>query len=67
MGGTALDRYLVLTASKRLERAKELETLQAGFLTYHLCRALENLAPDMLDEDNILRIKTVFDISEFDN
>lgn len=34
------ERFLVLTASKRLEQAKELKTLQAGFLTHHLCQAL---------------------------
>jgi hypothetical protein len=52
------ENHLVLMASDRLERTREVESLQAGFLTAHLCSALtDRLAEADVDGDGSLSIR----------
>ncbi|NJL05715.1 MAG: tetratricopeptide repeat protein [Chloroflexaceae bacterium] len=54
--------YRLLTASERLEQAKEMETLQASFLTYHLCDLLEKPPSSLISVDsNCIYVNELFD------
>lgn len=39
------DNYLVLTASKRIERAKEIDEFEGSFFTYKICEYLNEFVP----------------------
>jgi len=47
------DKFLILTASERLEKAKELDEIQASFLTYILNKALNEIPSDIVDNNKI--------------
>lgn len=52
------DNHLVLMASGRLERARELESLEGSFLTFNICSALgENFFEADKDKDNRISIQ----------
>lgn len=55
------DRFFILTASERLERSKELDSLQASFLTHHLQHALNEPPQDIVDEDKTIRVSALYD------
>ena len=55
--GVEPENHMVLMASDRLERARELEELEGGFLTTHLCSALgENFRYADGDGDTMLSL-----------
>ncbi|MCP4695909.1 MAG: tetratricopeptide repeat protein [Gammaproteobacteria bacterium] len=58
---TYSETYSLLTASERLETAKEVEELQAGFLTWLLCQALEKPPENLPDEQHYIRINALYD------
>lgn len=47
------ENYRLLTASDRLETAKELDNLRSSFLTYYFCKALTDNVGDVLFEKKI--------------
>lgn len=53
------DSYRMLLASDRLEEGKELDSLEASFLTYYLCQALSNNIPEIII-DNKIRINDIY-------
>lgn len=55
------DSYRMLTASEKLERAKELEELKASFLTYQFYKALTDAATEIADKDNKIHINALYD------
>ncbi len=55
------DSYRMLTASEKLERAKELEELKASFLTYQFYKALTDAAAEIADKDNKIHINSLYD------
>lgn len=55
------DFYRMLTASEKLERAKELEELKASFLTYQFYKALTDAATEIADKDNKIHINSLYD------
>jgi hypothetical protein len=54
------DRFRMLTAIDRLEKAKEIVELEASFLTYHLSQCLLKPPPEIVDSSNSIRINQVY-------
>ncbi len=52
--------YRLLTASERLEKAKETDSLEAGFMTYHIHQCLINPPSETADDNNIIRIGSLY-------
>lgn len=55
------DAYRMLTASEKLEKAKELEELKASFLTYQFYKALTDAAVEIADKDNKIHINALYE------
>ena len=53
------DIYRILTASERLEKTKELDNLEASFLTYRIHQALTTPPVELLDDDHKIRINSL--------
>jgi len=55
------ERYFIMTASERLERAKEIDDLKAGFLTFYIHKALTELPAEISDIKNTILLKNLYE------
>jgi len=53
------DAYRILIAANPLEQAKELEDLQASFMSHRIHQALTNPVSDVVDDDGKIRINAL--------
>lgn len=51
-----LNKYYILTSSGRIEQTRELDELEAGFLTYHMHQSLMNPMSEFIDDGNKIRV-----------
>ena len=58
------ERYRMLTASERLQKTKELDELEASFLTFHLYQALQKPPNAIVDTEGKIRVNALGDWSE---
>lgn len=54
------EAYRLLTASGRLEQAKEIDSYGASFMTYHIVRALTDEYSALLGNDDAITVNTLF-------
>ena len=54
------DRYFVLTASGFPEKAKEIDSIRASFLTYQLVQTLENSQANVISAENTIQLQTLY-------
>lgn len=55
------ESYRLLTSSKRLERSKEFDDLQASFLTYSIHQALTTIPNEILDARKKITVNKLYD------
>ena len=60
-GPDVSDRFFILTASERLEKSKELDSLEASFLTHHFQQALNEAPPEIVEADKTIRVSALYE------
>lgn len=53
--------FRLLAASKKLERAKEIDDLQSSFLTYYFCAGLTNRSVETCDQNGNVSLNKLFE------
>ncbi|MCL2936932.1 MAG: caspase family protein, partial [Trichodesmium sp. MAG_R02] len=54
------ENYFIMTASERLQLTKEIDNLEASFLTYYIYQALTEPTSEISDQDNLVHINNLY-------